>query len=212
VHVSQVASRGLSMVLLAAPCWLAAGQSPSTSPHSVRLDVDRHVVDVVSRNVKSIPRFEEKIEVVDRSQFALDDLLRGLDLACGATPLGPPPKSELNAYRGATIPVHVDFLPGVKLLVAQLQRRRHPAPRWFVYGVRQGETVRFILREGEISEAVRGETPGTTWVELARFHDRGSARDALRRLDRGFATPGRQTHGDPLPPWVATTCRPPAFR
>jgi hypothetical protein len=196
-----------------APTPTPTPATPSPAPARLRLDIDRHIDDVLARKeTQRLPRFEEKIEVVDRSQSALDDLLRGLDLSCGPSATGPPPTSELNAHRGATIPVHADFLAAAKLLLKGLQRLNHPKPRWFLYSAKQGELVRFILREGEVSEAVKRGTPGTTWEELARFHDRGSAADALRRLERGFATPERQANGDRLPPWVATTCRPPGFR
>jgi hypothetical protein len=196
-----------------APSIATGTPAPTPTPTPLRLDIDRHVSELLARHgTTGLPRFEETIEVVERAQPALDDLLRGRDLACGPTAGGPPPVSDLNAYRGATIPVHADFLAVGKLLWKGLSRLRHPKPRWFLYRVRREDAVRFVLREGELPTAQRYAAAGTTWEELARFHDRDGAADALRRLERGFATAERRSNGDPLPPWVATTCRPPGFR
>jgi hypothetical protein len=186
--------------------------TPAPAPTPLRLDIDRHVSELLSRHgTTGMPRFEETIEVVERTQSALDDLLRGLDLACGSTSGGPPPVSDLNAYRGATIPVHADFLAVGKLLWKGLSRLGHPKPRWVLYRVRREDAQHLVLREGEVSTAERYAAAGTTWEELARFHDQDGAADALRRLERGFATAERRTNADPLPPWVATTCPPPGF-
>jgi len=187
--------------------------APTPTPTPLRLDIDRHVSELLARHgTAGLPRFEERIDVVERAQPALDDLLRGLDLACGPTSGGPPQTSDLNAYRGATIPPHADFLAAGKLLWQGLSRLWHRKPRWFLYRVRREDAQRFVLREGEAPTAERYAAAGTTWEELARFHDRDRAVDALRRLERGFATAERRTSGDKLPPWVATTCPPPGFR
>ena len=158
------------------------------------------------------PRFEETIDVVERAQPALDSLLRGYDTACGPTTGGPPPVGGLNAYRGATIPLHVDFLGPGKLLWNALRGLRPAKPQWFLYRVRREDAVLFVLREGEASSAERYAKGGATWEELARFGDRARALDSLRRLERGFATVERRTNGERLPPWVATTCPPPDLR
>ena len=49
------------------------------------------------------------------------------------------------------------------------------------------------------------------WEELARFHDRGEATTALRRLERGFDTMARQTPGEPPHPYVSIKCLPKPF-
>jgi len=196
-----------------APAIATGTPAPTPTPTPLRLDIDRHVSELLARRgTTGVPRFEETIEVVERAQPALDALLNGLDLACGPASGGPPPVGDLNAYRGATIPLHADFLAVGKLVWKGLSRLRHPKPRWFLYRVRQEDAVRFVLRQGELSTAARYAAAGTTWEELARFHDQDRAADALRRLERGFATAERRTNGGRLPPWVATTCPPPGFR
>jgi hypothetical protein len=59
---------------------------------------------------------------------------------------------------------------------------------------------------------VRLAVPGTTWEELARFKDREQAAEAMRRLERGYATLARRTSGDPAPAWAPIRCQPPGFR
>jgi hypothetical protein len=210
------------MALLAAPCPPAAQESPtptppaaSPAPGRLRLDIERHIDAVLARQETSgLPRFEDRVEVVDRTQAALDEMLRGLDLACGSTSAGPPPTSELNRYRAAPIPVSADLLGLAKLIVKgvkRLKQRNEPA-RFILYAVRRGEAFRLVLREGAIPDAVRLAVPGTTWEELARFKDREQAAEAMRRLERGYATLARRTSGDPAPAWAPIRCQPPGFR
>ncbi len=209
------ATLGVVIAAAVTPSLTAAPEPrvPTPTPAPLRIDMDRHISDLLARHGSGgLPRFEERIDVVERMQPALDALLRGVDRDCGPTSGGPPPASELNAYRGATIPPHADFLALGKLLAKGISRLRHPKPRWFVYRVRRGGVVRTVLREGEANEATRLGAAGVAWEEVARFHDLGRAVGALRRLERGFATAERRTSGDRLPPWVATTCRPPGFR
>ncbi len=188
---------------------------PSPTPTRLRLDIDRHIDDVMTRQeTRGLPRFEEKIEVVERAQSALDQMLRGLDLACSATSAGPPPTSELNSYRGAPIPVSADLLGLAKLIVKGVKwvKERNEPPRFILYAVRRGETFRLVLREGEIPASARLAVPGTTWEELARLKDGGQAAEAMRRLERGFATLARQTSGEKAPAWAPIKCQPPGFR
>jgi hypothetical protein len=181
----------------------------------LRLDIDHHIDAVLRRQETSgLPRFEDRIEVVDRTQSALDELLRGLDLACSPSSAGPPPTSELNRYRSAPIPVSADLLALAKAIVKGvkwLQQRNEPA-RFLLYAVRQGDTFRLVLREGEIPDSVRLAVPGTAWEELARFKDREQAAEAMRRLERGYATLARRTSGEPAPAWAPIQCQPPGFR
>jgi hypothetical protein len=189
--------------------------TPSPAPPRLRLDVDRHVEDVLRRNQESgLPRFEDRIEVTEREQEALEALLRGAELACSPSSSGPPPTSELNRFKTAPIPPYVDFVAAAKAILKGLKRINpwKGAPRWILYGVHQGDAVRLVLREGEIQASVRLSVPGTTWEELARFHDRGEATTALRRLERGFETMARRTPGEPPHPYVSIKCLPPGFR
>lgn len=198
-----------------APRKADAPPAPSPAPTRLRLDVDRHVDDVLRRNQESgLPRFEDRIEVTDRAQAALQAVLRGAELTCSPSSTGPPPTSELNRFRAASIPPSIDFIAAAKALVKALKRANpwKGPPRWILYGVRQGETVRLLLREGEIPLSIRMSVPGTTWEEIARFHDRGEATTALRRLERGFDTLARQTPGEPPHPSMSISCLPPRSR
>lgn len=225
-----VASAGAVVVMVATPGWAPAQEAPakvdaapapspaptpSPAPARVRLDIDRHIDDVLARrDTSGLPRFEDKIEVVERTQSALDALLRDLDLACSATSAGPPPTSELNRFRGAPIPMSADLLGLARLIVKGVKTlaERNKPPRFILYAVRHGETFRLVLREGEIPASVRLAVPGTTWEELARFKDREQAAEAMRRLERGYATLARQTSGEPAPAWAPIRCQPPGFR
>lgn len=194
----------------------APSPSPTASPapKRLRLDVDRHVEQVMSRQAATgLPRFEDRIEVTDQAQAALEALLRGAELACSPSSTGPPPTSELNRYKTVPVPPYADFIAAAKAILKGLKRASpwKGAPRWILYGVRQADAVRLILREGEIPISVRLSVPGATWEEIARFHDRGEATTALRRLERGFETMARQTPGEPPHPYVSIKCLPPSF-
>jgi hypothetical protein len=224
VRTVFVAVRGAPLAAAVAARSLAAQSAPvpgptpapapgasaiTPAPASLRLDLDRHVDDLLARHgTAGLPRFEESVEVVERAQPALDALLAGADLECGPTASGPPPTGDLTAYRGATIPPHADFLAAGKLLWKGLKKLRRPKATWLVYRVRREGASRLVLREGEVSQAARLAAPGTTWEEVARFSDRNQAVNALQRLEQGFATARRRTSGERMPPWVATTCRP----
>jgi len=189
--------------------------TPTPTPARLRLDIDRHIDGVLSRQQTSgLPRFEDRVEVVDRTQAALDALLRDLDLACSATSAGPPPTSELNRFRGAAIPMSADLLGLARLIVKGMKTlaERNKPPRFILYAVRHGETFRLVLREAEVPASVRLAVPGTTWEELARFKDKEQAALAMRRLERGYATLARQTSGEPPPAWAPIRCQPPGFR
>jgi hypothetical protein len=128
----------------------------------------------------------------------------------------------MNPYRGATIPLHVDFLGPAKLLRRKLKARSSKEPRYFLYAVRRkvepgarpggGESVAYVVRDGALPEDVRSSVPGTAWELIAGFVDRAEATEAFLRLQRGFGSPTRARLDDPLPPWVAATCRPPGDR
>lgn len=197
-----------------APGKADTAPAPSPAPARLRLDVDRHVDDVLRRNQESgLPRFEDRVEVTDRAQAALEALLRGAELTCSPSSTGPPPTSELNRYKTVPVPPYADFIAGAKAILKALKRANpwKGEPRFVLYGVHQHEKVRLVLREGELPISVRLSVPGATWEELARFHDRGEATTALRRLERGFETMARQLPGEPPHPYVSIKCLPPRF-
>jgi hypothetical protein len=202
----------------------AADPSPAPSPtptpaplptprpsRRLRLDLDRHIDDIVKQRDRSdMPRFEDRIEVEDRTQDALDDMLRGLDLACAPSDGGPPPTSELNDFRGAKIPVYWDYLAVAKAIFKRLRKInpwKGPAD-WYLYGVTQGDSLRFLVRKGELPVQMRLAQPGTVWEEISRFDSAGEATAAMRRLERGFETLKRKTPGDPAHPSMRINCLP----
>jgi hypothetical protein len=157
-----------------------------------------------------MPHFEDRIEVEDRTQEALDEMLRGLDLACAPTEGGPPPTSELNDFREAKIPPYADLLAAAKAIFKGL-RKVNPwkgAADWYLYGVRQGDSLRFLVRKGELPVQLRLAQPGTVWEEIARFETSGDATGAMRRLERGFDTVTRRKPGDPPHPSMRIQCLP----
>ena len=191
--------------------------SPTPRPAArsrLKLDIGRHIDDVLKRRDDSdVPRFEDRIEVTDRSQEALDAMLRGLDLACSPSESGPPPTSELNAMRTVPIPPYADFVAAAKAILKGL-RKANPwkgAPDWFLYAVRRGEQRRLVVRKGELPASQRLAVQGTTWDEIARFDSSNEATAALRRLERGFATLARLTPGEPPHPYAPIKCLPPGL-
>jgi hypothetical protein len=189
----------------------APDPTPTPKPPRLRLDLDRHVDAVVKRHDDGKLRFEDRIEVTARAQEALEALLRGAELACSPSSDGPPPTSELNRYKTVPIPPYADFIAAAKAIFKALKKINpwKGEPRYVLYGVRRGDELRFLVREGELSLSLRLAVPGTTWDEIARFHDRGEAATALRRLERGFETLARQTPGEPPHPSMSIKCLPP---
>ena len=219
--------RASSALFLAAPLAAASAQQTSTpnpasesplapSAAPLTLDIQSHVDEIVARELaKGLPRFEEAIEVRDRLQEAIEGHLRGVDLECGASESGPPTADETRRYRSTSIPPHADFLALGKVLYKGVQRLIGPRkPRFFLYAVRRGraERVGYVLRDGPVSDSTRAAVPGASWELVASFRDRAEASAALRRLERGFATPQRAHEDGRLPPWVASTCRPPRWK
>ena len=185
--------------------------SPTPRPKRLRLDLNRHIDDIVKRRDRSgLPHFEDRIEVEDRTQEALDEMLRGLDLACAPSEGGPPPTSELNDFRGAKIPVYWDYLAAAKAIFKALRKVnpwKGPAD-WYLYGVTQGDSLRFLVRKGELPVQLRLSQPGVVWEEIARFDSSGEATAGMRRLERGFETVTRRKPGDPAHPSMRIQCLP----
>ncbi len=213
---------------------------PAATAPRLEVDIERNVAEALARDASlALPRFKEDVEVREGYREALDARLRGVDLACGASEQGPPTPNEMNPYRGATIPVHADFLAPAKLIVRGLDRLfGSKTPHYFLYAVYgsaardasakagasaptgseslpgptpppSSSTGEYVLRDAPISENARASVPGSSWDLVASFRDRDSALAALDRLRAGFATVQRAHDDDRLPPWVSTTCRPP---
>ena len=214
----------------------AAQESPSTTaspPPRLKIDIERHVTEAIARDPSlALPHFKEDVEVRDVYQEALAARLRGIDLECGASEKGPPTRYEMNPYRGATIPVHADFLAPAKLIAKELDKLLgSKKPRYFLYAVHRpvvladsstaspaGPTpppsvaAEYVLRDTPISENARSSVPGTRWELVASFRDRDSALATIDRLRGGFAALRRAREDGRLPPWVSTTCRPPRLK
>ncbi len=213
---------------------------PPEPPPRSRIDIERAIADAIARNpTLALPHFQEEVEVRDVHQEALEAHLRGVDLECGASESGPPTASEMNPYRGASIPPHADFLAAGREIAKGLRKLfGSKKPRYFLYAVRRavaapqpstagpaapsgvapaaptpaGESVAYVVRENPIAENARSSVPGTRWELVASFRDRETAVAALDRLQRGFTALQRAHEDGRLPPWVSTTCRPPRIR
>ncbi len=183
--------------------------TPTPRPRRLRLDLNRHIEDIVKRRDRSdMPRFEDRIDVEDRTQEALDEMLRGLDLACAPSEGGPPPTSELNDFREAKIPPFADFLGAAKAVFKGLRKIGKGPADWYLYGVSQGDSLRVLVRKGELPVQQRLAQPGTVWEEISRFDSSKEATAAMRRLERGFDTLKRRTPGDPAHPSMRINCLP----
>jgi hypothetical protein len=155
-------------------------------------------------------RFEDRVDVEDRTQEALDEMLRGLDLACAPSEGGPPPTSELNDFRAVPIPPYADFVAAAKAIFKGLRKInpwKGPAD-WYLYGITQGDALRFLVRKGELPAEQRLAQRGTVWDEVARFETSGEATAAMRRLERGFESKARRKPGEPPHPSMRIQCLP----
>jgi hypothetical protein len=185
----------------------AAGEEPPRP--GLSLDVARHVDEVLRRNPDpALPRFEERVEVREDAQAALDARLRGLHLDC--RPLGMPSAAEMREQGGAAVPPHADFVAVARVLWKGIQKLRGRKDRFFVYVVRRDGAARVLVREGEMSVVAQQNVPGTTWELVARLPDRDAAVGAARRLERGASA--QAAPGERLPPWFTMNCALPEWK
>lgn len=186
--------------------------TPSPSPRPLRLDIDRHVEERLAEEAaKGTPRFETRVEVVGKSpQMMLDRYFGGVDVEC--TPGGAPPGGgapthvEMREARWHPSP-SVDLAAVVKLIGELLKGGKDQPERYFLYRLRRKDGVSYILREGRAPDMLLYASPETRFELVAGFPDIDSGTRALRRLERGFATPV----GPSTPPpaeWQTSTCRP----
>lgn len=185
--------------------------SPTPAAKRLHLDIDRLVKERMEK--EPLPRFETQVEVVGKSpQAMLDRFLVGIEYDCrpaGAPPGGGAPTHiEMREARWHPSP-SVDFQAAlVKLLGRALKGGTRGKERYFLYRVDAKGEVSYLLREGRLPEAVTYATPGTTYEMIKGYADTKSGAKALRRMERGFATPD----GSSAPPpadWQTSTCRPP---
>ncbi len=125
-----------------------------------------------------MPRFETTVEVeASTPQSLLGRFFEGSPCAAAG---GVPPPTQPG--RPATSP-SVDLLGAAKALGRKL-RSKGP-DRYFIYRVREGERVRYSLREGPVPREWLAGVNGVFYELVAAYRDRGDAADALRRLERG---------------------------
>lgn len=195
----------------------ADASAGSGEPARLEIDIQRAIDEVYARHVASgLPRFEEKVEIRDKVQEAIDERLIGIEEECDEAESGPPNHAELNRYRAYPVPVHWDYVAVAKFLVKTFKKRfGSKEPRYFIYAVRKSAregsapaAPELVMREGAISEAARAAVPGTSWELMASFRDRDEALRGLTRLRQGFASPKRAFADDRPPPWASTNCRP----
>lgn len=186
--------------------------TPTPAPKRLRLDIDRHVERLEEEQRKGVPRFETQVEVTGKSpQMMLDRFFGGIEYDC--TPGGAPP--------GGGAPTHVEMREArwhpspsadfeaalLKLMAEAFKGKMRGADKFFLYRVTAKGDVSYILREGRLPDALLYATPGTTYELIRAYADTKSGAKALRRLERGFATP----EGSSAPPpadWQTSTCRP----
>ena len=180
-----------------------------SAPQPLAINIDRAISEVVARML-AIPRFEERIEVHDRYQDAIDAYLRGADLACGASasrPAAPDQTRRVGGVETAATPT-ADLLAAGKLLAEKVKGLfGKKTPHFFLYSVRRQDTatrVVYVVRDGRISEAEAVAIPGMSWELVDSFADRDRAAEALTRLQRGSSPIAGQDAPGTL--WAATGC------
>ncbi len=127
---------------------------------------------------RGLPRFETTVDVEARSpQSLLNRHFEGMP--CGAVG---GVATETAPGRPETSP-SVDFLSVARAL-GNVIRARGPE-RFFVYRLREGERVRYSLREGPVPRDWLSGVNGTLYELVDAFPDRAEAVRALQRLERG---------------------------
>jgi hypothetical protein len=191
----------------------SATPSPAAPPRGrLRLDVDRHARELIDRETAADGRlrFETSVEVEGKSpQVMLERFVGGprtLELQCGPSAGGPPSEAEMREVRYHPAP-YLDYLAALSWLKGRLDRRGRP--KYYLYRVSRGDRTLYELREGPLSDQAFYNTPGTRYELVESFVASDDAVRALRRMERGFASPTPAVSSSPPPPWVTTTCPPP---
>ena len=79
----------------------------------------------------------------------------------------------------------------MKLVGEAFKGKKRGEDKYFLYRVNAKGEVSYMLREGRLPGSVFYATPGTTYELLRAYADTKSGVKALRRLERGFSSPGR---------------------
>lgn len=187
--------------------------TPTPAPKRLRLDIDRLVKERLEEDQrKGILRFETRVEVIGKSpQVMLDRFFGGIEYDCrpgGAPPGGGAPSHiEMREARWHPSP-SADFEAALLKLIAEaFKGKMRGEDKYFLYRVNAKGVVSYLLREGRVPDALLYARPGTTYELIRAYADTKSGAKALRRLERGFATP----EGSSAPPpadWQTSTCRP----
>jgi hypothetical protein len=184
-----------------------AQPTPGPTPR-LTLDIVRHVDDLLFKQPE-LPRFEERIEVVGRSdQAALIRAFKGIDLCNGPTSGGAPTMYELRAMGPHPASPSLDLTTTLQTLALKLAGHGGGSQdRYFLYRARLPEGVRYFLHEGRIPpSSLYG--PGLAFEMIQGFADAGSAARAWRQLDRGLVLRPDADPEMPVPLWATTPCRP----
>jgi hypothetical protein len=203
---------GLTLAPLLLACAVHAdppdsGPAPSPAP-GLTLDIGRHVDDLMVKQPE-LPRFEERVEVVGRSeQGFLVRAFKGIDLCNGVTPGGAPTMYELRQMGPHPATPSVDLMTTMQTLALKLGMRGHGEDRYFLYRAQLPEGVRYFLHEGRIpASSLYG--PGSSYELIQEFSDPKAAARAWQQLDRGLAPhEDRDPLEMPTPLWATTPCRP----
>jgi hypothetical protein len=180
-----------------APAPRPTSDPPSTpTPASLRLDIDRHVEEMLDREV---PRF--RTEVVGRTpQEALEQQFHAFDTLCGAADRGAPNILDMAGQRPHLSPV-LDLTQIITLLAQEGIKllRKSDVDRFFVYHVARAGGGHFIVHDGRLS-AAELYPPGAVVELVASFPDEKIATRAWWRLEHGYKTPVARRQRNPCAP------------
>src|SRR5262245_32528921 len=208
----------MSLLVAALLCLAQAAPSPSPSPspsaspsapasgqpRRLRLDIEKHVDDVMARDKDGRPRFEESIDVLARApDEALAQMLQEFDLECGPSS-GPPTAVESREFRPHMSP-SLDVSALLTRLLAGAVTKPNGPPRYFLYRVQAPGGADYLLREGRLT-VPPGQQPTTAFELVEGFPDLASAVRGFQRMERGFADPVSKDAARP-PDWSSSPCR-----
>ncbi len=169
----------------------------------LELDVDRHVEKVLKQEGDRL-RFETQVDVVAKTpDQLLARFFEGADLDCEPAGVGAPTELEMRELRPGPAP-YFDVL-GVAGAALKKLKRRGP-DRFFVYRVKRGDVVRYVVRESEGPKGWQLGPDGATIELVYGFPDRASATAAWRRFERGITKPAPDA--SPPPRFLASNCKP----
>lgn len=166
----------------------------------LRLDVDRHVKDVVDKDTRL--RFEESVEVLGKTpQGALEEHFDSREDVCGAAGGGAPSEADMRDVRVQPAP-SLNILGVAQALAGLIKRRGED--KFFLYRVRKADSVSYVLHETKLPASTLFGSPGLIYELIDAFPDRGSATRAWRRVEQGLPPrPAKEPSG-----FVPSPCLP----